>query len=281
MSQIYRDAIIKAGEIRNQLGVDMFQPINIFDSCTKLGIDVKFVDVNMEGFYAKQNGLATILISSLRPLPRRVFTCGHELGHHVFNHGLKVDILAEQDKSATSYKDKDEILVDAFSAALLMPVGGVQVEFTARNLDIENASPIEFYTVASTFGVGYQTLITHCKVNGLIGDYQANSLSKLTPAKIFNTYFGAVAEKSYFRIIDDHSDISVIDLEVSNYLILPYDLILEEDYLVKIGNTKFGFIYKANKAGISSINLPSNNSFFLRIQREHYIGFADYRHFEN
>lgn len=281
MSQIYRDAIIKAGEIRNQLGVDMFQPINIFDSCTKLGIDVKFVDVNMEGFYAKQNGFATILISSLRPLPRRVFTCGHELGHHVFHHGLKVDILAEQDRTTTTYKDKDEILVDAFSAALLMPVGGVQIEFTARNWDIENASPIEFYTVASTFGVGYQTLITHCKVNGLISDYQANSLLKLTPAKIFKTYFGTVEEKSYFRIIDDHSDISVIDLEVSNYLILPYELILEEDYLMKIGNTKFGFIYKANKAGISSINFPSGNSFFLRIQREHYIGFADYRHFEN
>jgi Zn-dependent peptidase ImmA (M78 family) len=281
MSQIYRDAIIKAGEIRNQLGVDMFQPINIFDSCTKLGIDVKFVDVNMEGFYAKQNGFATILISSLRPLPRRVFTCGHELGHHVFNHGLKVDILAEQDRTATIYKDKDEILVDAFSAALLMPVGGVQVEFTNRNWDIEQASPIEFYTVASTFGVGYQTLITHSKINGLISEYQADSLSKLTPAKIFKTYFGSAEDKSYFRIIDEYTELSVIDLELSNYLILPYDLQLEDDYLRKINNTKFGYIYKANKAGISSVNLPNGNSFFLRIQRENYIGFADYRHFEN
>src|SRR6266487_5476530 len=132
MNSLYRDAILKASEVRKQLGVNMFQPLNIYDSCINLEVNVKFVDVNMEGFYVKQGGMSTILISSQRPFPRRCFTCGHELGHHVFNHGLKVDILSDESGRSTS-KNRDEILVDAFAAALLMPVGGIQAEFAKRN----------------------------------------------------------------------------------------------------------------------------------------------------
>uniref|UniRef100_UPI003F9576DD ImmA/IrrE family metallo-endopeptidase n=1 Tax=Rhizobium leguminosarum TaxID=384 RepID=UPI003F9576DD len=76
------------------------------------------------------------MLSCLRPFPRRIFTCGHELGHHVFNHGMKVDIIAEESEDST-FKSSDEILVDSFSAALLMPVGGIQAEFSERNLSFQ------------------------------------------------------------------------------------------------------------------------------------------------
>lgn len=161
MNQLYTSAIRKASEVRIKLGLDLFEPINIYDVCASLGIDVRFVDINMEGLYVNNNGIPQILLSCLRPFPRRIFTCGHELGHHVFNHGLKVDVISDESENS-SFKSNDEILVDAFAAALLMPVGGIQAEFTKRNINFQAATPVDFYTISSVFGVGYQTLITHC-----------------------------------------------------------------------------------------------------------------------
>src|SRR4051812_48898113 len=126
MNHLIKKGIVKADEIRIQLGLNMFQPVNVFDACEKLGLTVRFVDINMEGVYVTQKNckFPTILLSNLRPLPRRCFTCAHELGHHAFGHSGKIDaLLDETSQSATS--DEEEILVDAFAGAFLMPVAGV------------------------------------------------------------------------------------------------------------------------------------------------------------
>lgn len=279
MKSIYRDAILKASQLRKQLGVGMFQPINVFDACTNMSVDVRFVDLNMEGFYVVQNGKPSILISIQRPLPRRTFTCGHELGHHVFGHGSKLDILSD-DRGHTTVKDNDEILVDAFAGAFLMPIGAIQAEFAKRNWNIQIASPINFYTICSVFGVGYQTLVVHCKVNGLINEIKATELLKLTPSKIFKSHFGAVEVKSYFKVIDEYFEPSVVDLEVSNYVILPHRTLLEGEFLEKMGTSNLGCIYIARIPGIFSA-CYSGKSYFIRIQKENYIGLAEYRHLEN
>ena len=143
MNQLYVSAIRKASEIRLKHGFDLFQPINIYDLCAQIKLDVQFIDINMEGLYVNNAGGSKILISSLRPFPRRVFTCGHELGHHVFNHGLKVDTISDENEDS-SYRSKDEILVDIFAAALLMPVGGIEIEFEKRNLKFHSCKPIDF-----------------------------------------------------------------------------------------------------------------------------------------
>lgn len=279
MNPLYERAIRKASEIRLQLGLELFQPINIYDVCAKLGIDVQFVEINMEGLYVNNTGASKILLSSLRPFPRRVFTCGHELGHHLFNHGLKVDTISEENEES-DYKSDDEKLVDAFAAALLMPVGGIQAEFAQRDLDFSLATPTDYYTIASAFGVGYQTLITHCRVNNLIGEQKSISLNKMTPAKIFKAEFGEVDEKTFFKIMDGKSEINTIDLEVSNYIALPSEFNVSEEFLEKHKDSAVGTLYRAKKPGISSAH-SGEASYFIRIQPQNYIGFAEYRHLEN
>lgn len=281
MDHVYINAIRKASELRLKLGLDLTEPINIYDVCATLGLIVQFVNIDMEGLYINNNGNVKILISCLRPFPRRVFTCGHELGHHVFNHGLKVDILSKEVENYP-FKSEDEKVADAFSAALLMPIAGIQVEFNQRNLNFISALPIDYYAVSSVFGVGYQTLITHCKVNNLIGNLKANELLKFTPATIFKTYFGSVPEKSYFKILNGMTQSKPIDLEVSNYLVLPADFVVEDEFLEKKQETNQGIVYFAMKAGISSIHSSKTQiSYFVRIQRQNYFGFAEYRHLEN
>lgn len=282
---LYKTAILKADAIRTRLGLNMFQPVNIFDSCVNLDVTVRFVDINMEGFYVKQqNGLhPTIIISNQRPLPRRCFTCAHELGHHVFNHGLKLDILPEQ-QADIGPKDLDEQLVDSFAGALLMPLAGIQKEFTKRNWSLQKSTPIEFYTISSIFGVGYHTLIVHCKANNLISEQKANSLLKFKPAKILESLLGAsIKEKSYFKIIDGLSQLSTIDLEVKNYIFLPTEAQVEGNHLQKFPQAAVNKnnVYIATKPGIVRVSCKGNStSCFIRIQNFGYVGLAENRHLE-
>ncbi|UPQ75267.1 ImmA/IrrE family metallo-endopeptidase [Chryseobacterium nepalense] len=278
---LYTSAIRKASETRIRLGASLNEPLNIYDVCSTMEIDVRFVDINMEGLYVNNGNSPQILISSQRPYPRRVFTCGHELGHHLFNHGLKIDILSESDENSL-YKSSDEILVDTFSASLLMPIGGIQSEFVKRNLSFNTATPIDFYLVSSIFGVGYQTLVTHCKINRLITELKSVELLKHTPSKIFKSYFGDVQKKSYFKIVDGKTSTKPVDLEISNYLILPPEFTVDNDFLEKKKETQEGYVYVATRTGISSAYSDINEkSFFIRIQPQNYNGFAEYRHLDN
>lgn len=283
MTPLVRKALSKADEIRRRAGLNMFQPINVFDVCVDLGITVRFLDVNMEGMYVAQNNgeSPNILLSNQRPLPRRNFTCAHELGHHLFNHGSKMDALTEYDPTASSY-DGDELLVDAFAGALLMPVAGIQAEFAKRDWNIDTATPLQIYTVASVFGTGYSTLITHCKVNKLIRDTAGNALLKFTPAKILESIIGSNEGISNFKIIDGQTNLTAIDIEVNNLLILPANIEVEGEHLQKYKDTSLGIAYIAKKPGIVRAKTVDDSvSYFIKIQNAGYIGLAEYRHLES
>ena len=82
---------------RAKAKLDQASPICIYGLCETLGVTVRFNNINMEGMY--QRGLPPrIHLSARRPLPRRVYNCAHELGHHVFGHGSSIDELREDAK---------------------------------------------------------------------------------------------------------------------------------------------------------------------------------------
>lgn len=281
MIDIYKKGIMTADDIRSELELNMFQPVNIFDACIRLGLSVRFVDINMEGVYINRQGGVnpTILLSNQRPLPRRCFTCAHELGHHIFKHGSKIDALSNGDYNGSN--EMEEFLVDSFAGALLMPVAGIQAEFKKRNWVISKASPIDFYTISCVFGTGYQTLVMNCKMNHLINEIKSIELLKFTPAKILKSIFTSSINTSYFKIIDRHSSLTLIDLEVSNYIVLPPDIRIEGDHLKKYKESNIGICNVAVKPGIVRAATVDNRcSYFIRTQNFQYIGLAENRHLE-
>lgn len=280
MNSTTKSALRKADEVRRHCGAGIFQPVNVFDICQRLEVDVRFVDINMEGVYVATPKNPCILISAFRPMPRRCFTCAHELGHHIFEHGSKLDIKIEDLEEFSN--EGEEKLVDIFAGALLMPVVGVLSQFAKRGWNIKNATPIQFFTVASAFGTGYSTLVTHCAVNNLINWSYSEQLLKTKPAMIFQECFGSSANNSHFKIIDEHSKLTVIDLEISNYIILPKNCEVQGEHLRKSGVVKDGESFVALKPGIIRVfNENLGISAFVRIQKEEYIGLSENRHLEN
>ena len=105
---------------RKKAGLDLKSPTNIDRLCEAYGITVRFNDINMEGMYEKSSK-PRIHISALRPLARRVFTCVHELGHHIFNHGSSIDELQD---NLYKYKDRppEEILAELEKKGIMRSV---------------------------------------------------------------------------------------------------------------------------------------------------------------
>ena len=94
-SLLANQAVYKASRLRSLNNINPSQGLCPFDLGRKLGISMRLFSIpNLEGMYSITPNL-TIIIGSERPLGRRRYTCGHELGHHVFGHGLKIDEINE------------------------------------------------------------------------------------------------------------------------------------------------------------------------------------------
>src|SRR4051812_18770674 len=107
-----------AAEARRLLNIDRSLPLCVYDAAARLGVEVKFCAwPRLEGFYIKRSP-GTVIIGSLRPPGRRRLSCAHELGHHIFGHGISYDeysgeLLEACETIATS---DDELIADRFAA---------------------------------------------------------------------------------------------------------------------------------------------------------------------
>ena len=275
--QLASEALKVSSALRKRFGYDLSSPINIFDLCDKSEVPVRFVDINMEGMYVQMGeGIKpTILISAYRPFHRKIFTGAHEYGHHVFEHGFSLDQITTSRGEYT----KEEFLVDTFAGYLLMPPLGLKGSFIKRKIDIKTVTPLDCFTIASSFGVGYSTLINHLQFNAHIGQEKANTLLRNTPKSIKASIIGAAYTGSLF-IIDKHFSGKTIDVETTGHIVLPKDVKVEDDqYLKQCKEIDTGVLYQAHISGLTRIFSPGRDwSCFVRIQKYQYAGLSKYRH---
>lgn len=278
-----RQALNKSIEVRRKAGLDLKSPICVFDLCDRLEIKVQLVNFSMEGLYIK-NQRPTVLLSSLRPLPRRVFTCGHEIGHHVFGHGFRVDELCEElanDRSRSNRFIPEEFLADCFSGFTLMPTVGIHQAFASRKWDVRSATPLQFFTVACGFGVGYETLIVHLRSCDIISQQQASALDKFTPKLIREELLGQPSSEPLI-IADENWIMPTIDVEVGHLLLLPGETEVEGDVLNFQEDHRFGRLFQASHPGITRAQCGTLNwAKFVRVSRREYHGWSKYRHLES
>ncbi len=279
MQVLAQKAMLKSIDVRNQAGFGLNSPICIYGLCDKLKVKVRFVDISMEGMYLKEEEPA-IFLSALRPLPRRNFTCAHEIGHHIFGHGSTVDELIEESDKPKAF-NPEEFLVDSFAGFLLMPILAVRKAFVSRGWDVASATPVQIFTIACSFGVGYKTLIDHMTYAlKMIGCSHATFLLKSTPKAIRDEILGR-SSKDPLIVADEHWSLPTIDAEVGSQLLLPNTAEATKDSITVQEYLPSGCLFRANHPGIVRVYCPNNKwAVFVRVSRYQFVGLSKYRHLE-
>lgn len=272
-------ALEKSLEVREEYGYDFRSPLCAYELADRASVKVQFVDdVSMEGVYVALTK-PTILLSSLRPLARRAFTCAHELGHHVFGHGSTIDQL--RDDVERGIFSPNEFLADTFAGFVLMPAQGVKRAFAIRGLAAPTATPEQVFAVASSLGVGYQTLIGHMEYSlRYIKTPRANLLRKSNLTQIRRRLLGFSATEPLV-MADQHHAHGTLDAEVGMLVLLPHGAAADSNGIEPLQDTPNGTVFRAIYPGLVRVSLPDHDwGVVVRVSRKEYAGLAKYRHLE-
>ena len=278
-SDLATTALEKSLEIREEYGYDFRSPLCIYELAARARVKVQFVDdVSMEGIYAAL-AKPTILLSALRPLVRRAFNCAHELAHHFFGHGSTIDEL--QDETYDGRSQPNEFLANAFAGFLLMPAQSVKRAFASRGIHPGTATPEQIYLVASSFGVGYETLIGHLTHSlRYVTSARAEMLRRSKLPFIREAILGFAA-KGPLVIADQFHSRGTIDAEVGTLVLLPRGAVTDSDQIEQVGDTPSGVVFRALRPGLIRTYLRDDSwGVVVRVSRFQYAGLAQYRHLE-
>ena len=285
--ELARRAARAAIKLRMQLSVPSAASLCSVDAAENLGIELRFVDIpSMEGMYVKNSETETksiILVSALRPAGRQASTAAHELGHHVFGHGTRIDqYIPDLDESSASCPDsEEEFLANAFAGFFLMPKSAVDQGFRVRAYAAEAPTARQVFEVSGWLGVGYATLIHHMRSSlKLINQNQAKALLLSQPKQLRREFLGKVSQADCF-VVNEAWTGRPVDLQLGDVALVPSGCRTEGSGLAAGGVTPDGFqILVAVATGLGRIAAPTWAS-FTRIRPREFVGRSIFRHLES
>jgi Predicted Zn peptidase len=268
-------ALRMAKQVRSQKGISDNTPLNAIDFATMF-CDVWFKGVSsLEGLYSNEP-TPTIALGAERPIGRQSFTCAHELGHHFFKHGAKLDEL--ESKGAACKKDDDEYVADLFAGFFLMPQKAMTKTCSERAWQYETLAPLQAYILSNYFGVGYSSVVNHLAYSlKLIPHLQAQDLLRTTPQKI-KKKFGLESYR-HLHLLDKHWNGKPLDSWVGDCVGVPHSTCFDKPHkLAVIGENEQYRFYQILSVGlIRSFDPSSDWGTFIRTSRPQFVGLAEYR----
>lgn len=277
------DALEKALRLRSEMGLRPQAPAPAFDIIDRLGIKLRFMPIpSLEGVYQGQPD-PIILVSSDRPPGRQTYTGAHELGHHIYGHGVAVGVasaVAGQEPSEEA--GPKEYLADRFASFFLMPKAAVKYGFRARGWETEKCTPRQVYTVAGWLGVGYTTLVHHMRGSlGMLTYQRSAQLLKATPKDIRAGILGRAVTDNLFVVGENWTD-RAVDVQVGDLILLPSGTYFEAKNLRMVEETETAVLLTATAPGIGRVyRSESGWTAFVRVSRRNYVGLGQYRHWED
>jgi len=269
-------ATTHAERLRIKLGIDQRMPIDPISVADQCGCEVRYLSLSsLEGIYSPKPR-AVIVVGSERPAGRRAFTCMHELGHHEFGHGMRLDDL-KAGKISNAYEPQ-EFIADVFAANLLMSKTSVLYALKTRALDPAKLNPMHIFRLSSFFGVGYTTLIDHMTLMlGILSQQQQNLLKKTIP-KNLKAQFGCT-QQSEVIITDAFWQGRAVDMEVGDLLVLHHGAAVEDNpRMIKKDFVNGHPTYVATSRGyVRAFNERDGWAINIRIAPKQYAGLAQYR----
>lgn len=281
-----KDIILKAYsdalKLRKKLNISLYDTVSPIDISLRLGIDVRFEKLPMEGLYLNAEN-PQILLNTERPSGRISFSCAHELGHHNYSHGTKADIFFSNETSIYNSNAPEEFQADCFAGALLMPESLVLMLLSHRKVSTNTATAEDLYIVSGTLGVGYGTLVNHLAFMLKKIDHKRKELLlKQQPKKIRHSIINLQTNNELI-VVDRNWKGRPIDLRKGDWLLSPSDFVIHGNEVLKFykeinGNS----LYRAIKRGIGNINDTKTDwGAFVRVSLNPFVGLAEHRHFED
>ena len=271
-SQVLRIAGKMALKMRAAKGYSLECPCDVYDLIFRLGIGLQFFAVpTLEGMYLEDCDNRRICVSAFRPAGRQRFTAAHELGHSALQHGTKLDSIKEF-RERVNETDSEEQSADTFATCLLMPSGAVHSGFRHRNLDIQKPTPVDVYRVATWLGVGYSTLCNYLAYS--LGTLSRPRLRQLLRREVVAIKCDLAKQETASDIFDLdplwagkslHGQVGDLFIGLAS---------VSSRMLVQIRPGRF----MAETPGKVTCSLISGGTVHIRISRENYVGFYDYRY---
>lgn len=271
-SELFRAAAKRALKIRTEAGYPLTRPCNVYQLIIENRMELQFFAIpTLEGMYLEDGKTRRICVSAFRPPGRQRFTGAHELGHSVLHHGTRVDTIQELRDSAPGC-DHYEQLADTFATFLMMPTSTVHRGFGLRGIDPNKCTSAQVYGIATWLGVGYSTLSKHlCCSMRLISQQHLQRLLRHEPKSIKSELVRQQTTKEVFQL--DHlwhrecAQGQVGDF-FAGITACPDGLLTR----VRDG------LFVAMEPGQTTVTLASGGAVEIKIARENYVGFYEYRY---
>lgn len=272
-------AVRAALKTRLKVGAKPWDPVCVYDLAERLGTDVRFVDIgSLEGAYLRISS-PTVLVSAHRPSGRQAFTCAHEVGHHVFGHGTRMDELIGGG-SISRGRPREEVLADAFAGFLMMPKVAVLRGFSLRRWQPSSCRPQQFYLVARWLGVGYTTLIHHMSLSlGMLTHEDAEKMLKTRVRDIRAGILGTNTTNDVI-VVDEHWVGNAVDVEVDDLIVVPSHTVIEGQCVTSAGELCSGHLIRAERPGCGRLRGQGGWASFVRVRRRGFVGRSVFRHLE-
>ena len=279
MRKLATQAVREAARVRAKLGITATSSACPFDIAAGLGVLVHMQALpSLEGMYSPGQR-ASVVLGTERPWGRIRHTCGHELAHHVFGHGISVDELCDDRRRAWI---PEEYLADRFSTALLMPKLAVVDALRRRRWDAAALTGVQAFVLAQDFGVGYRNFVSHAErtlkliptVSAELLRRQGESLGRLRQAVA-----GFRAEHDVF-VADEYWGARALDVETGDVVVTPDDALFSGACARRSCSPVSHLV--AVRAGEGQLRLRGRESpIRVRVSRRDFTGLARYRHLED
>lgn len=278
---VARIALRRAMEVRKKLAIPMDHAVSAIDLAQQMGIEVWFKPLaSLSGMYSGSSD-PVIVIGSDRPAGYQASTCAHEIGHHVFDHGTRVDEYIDGARRGRE-DDAEEMLANLFGAHLLMPHAAVARIFAARMWSIASPTPAQVFIAAGHLGVGYQTLVHHLRwtIRSIVQS-TFDTLRRFRVKAIRESITGRETPENVL-VVDEFWVERPVDMVVGDIAILPPRARCEGSAIEIVGKTKNRTVIRACRKGLARAETPDTEwSSFIRVMHGCYDGAGVYRHLED
>jgi Zn-dependent peptidase ImmA (M78 family) len=280
--QALREAFSRAMQTRRSHGYSRSDPVNAFDIATRCGLAIIFRDEkSLEGMYLRAPAPMIFLPSCRhRPRGRIVFSCAHELGHHVLGHGTHADKYVAQYGTNLRHRTLEEDVADLFAATLLMPRDAVRLALERHRASADSLTAREAYVLATALDVGYTSLLFQMSQRlGLLEPSVADRLARRKVKDIKCEIAGSPIQPRLLPIECVWNG-RIVELEVDELAIVGNGI---SDAALPLcadeGSTPAGRMWKATTPGIRRTTI-NDCDVEVRVARHGYTGLNRYRHLE-